>query len=124
MIKKDGESERNGGNMAYFKDLKLITKKDIGLAIRTLRKKAGIETQEELGKKLNPKPVTKGTINKIETGRGNYTIDTLFRIAEALSCSVSDFFGVKEKPPEISMIEKLVEELMEEKIKEHRNQKK
>ena len=70
----------------------MTTKKDIGLAIRTLRKKAGIETQEKLGKKLNPKPLSKETINRIETGKGNYGINTLFRIAEVLNCDISDFF--------------------------------
>lgn len=70
----------------------MTTKKDIGLAVRTLRKKAGIKTQEELAKKLNPKPVSKGTINSVETGKGNYNINLLFRIAEALGCDISEFF--------------------------------
>jgi len=73
----------------------ITTKKDIGLAIRTLRKKANVKTQRELGEKLNPKPVSKGTINSVETGKGNYSIDLLFRIAEALGCDVSDFFEEK-----------------------------
>ena len=73
----------------------MTTKKDIGLAIRTLRKKAGIKTQRELGKKLNPEPVSKGTINSVETGRGNYSINLLFRIAEVLNCDISDFFEEK-----------------------------
>lgn len=70
----------------------MTTKKDIGLAVRTLRKKAGIETQEKLGKKLNPKSLSKETINRIETGKGNYGINTLFKIAEALNCDISAFF--------------------------------
>lgn len=73
----------------------MTTKKDIGLAVRTLRKKAGIKTQRELGKKLNPKPVSKGTINSVETGKGNYNINLLFRIAEVLNCDVSAFFEEK-----------------------------
>ena len=70
----------------------MTTKKDIGLAIKNLRKKAGIKTQEALGKKINPSPLSKETINRIETGRGNYGIDSLFRIAEVLGCDISDFF--------------------------------
>jgi len=77
----------------------MTTKEDIGLAIRTLRKKAGIETQEKLGKKLNPKPLSKETINRIETGKGNYGINTLFRIAEALNCDISDFIEEKSIGP-------------------------
>ena len=73
----------------------MTTKKDIGLAIRTLRKKAGIKTQKELAKKLNPEPVGKDTINRIEMGKGNYGINTLFKIAEALNCDISDFFEEK-----------------------------
>jgi len=105
--------------VGHFEDVKkMITKRDIGLKIRTLRKKAGIETQEELGKKLRPRRA-KGTINKIETGRGNYTIDILFNIAQLLKCDVKEFFISKEKPLGDTLIEKFLEEFKQKTIKEY-----
>lgn len=104
--------------MGYYQDShQMITKKDIGLAIRTFRKKANL-TQGQLGNKLNPKPVRKETISHIETGMSNYGIDTLFRIAEVLNCSISDFFGIKEKSPKMTMMETLLEDLREDMKKE------
>lgn len=70
----------------------MTTKKDIGLTIKMLRKKAGIKTQERFGKKINPKPLSKETINRIENGRGNYGINALFKIAKVLDCDISEFF--------------------------------
>ncbi|MCK4814746.1 helix-turn-helix transcriptional regulator [bacterium] len=97
---------------------KAVTSKiDIGLAIKTRRKKAGIKTQKELGKKLNPKPVGKDTINRIENGYGNYGIDILFRIAEVLGCDISDFLGSEKKDSKIFIFEGTLEEL-KDKIKE------
>ncbi|MBA7465152.1 hypothetical protein ES707_00314 [subsurface metagenome] len=95
----------------------MTSKKDIGFAIKIRRKKAGIKTQKELGKKLNPKPVSKETINRIEAGRGNYGIDTLFRIAELLDCDISDFLGDKKKNSKIFIFEGSLEEL-KDKIKQ------
>lgn len=95
----------------------MTSKKDIGLAIKILRKKASIKTQEKLGKMLNPKPVGKDTINRIENGYGNYGIDTLFKIAEVLGCDVSEFFG-SIKPSRISILERALEEYIEKTITE------
>ncbi len=89
----------------------MTTKKDIGLAIQTLRKRAGIKTQQALGKKLRPAPKSKETINRIETGKGNYGIDALFSIAEALNCDVSDFFEVEKKDSKLIMFEGTIKEL-------------
>jgi len=86
----------------------LTTKQDIGLAIKTLRKKAGIKTQEALGKKLG---LSKETINRVETGRGNYGIDALFRIAEALNCDISDFFQTEKSDKKVIIFEGTIEEL-------------
>jgi len=91
----------------------LTTKKDIGLAIKVLRKRAGIKTQKALGKRLNPVPLSKETINRIETGRGNYGIDALFSIAEALNCDVSDFFQTEEKDSKLIIFEGTLKELKE-----------
>jgi len=97
----------------------MTTKEDIGLAIKILRKKAGIKTQKELGKKLNPNPVSKETINRIETGRGNYGIDVLFKIAAALNCDISDFFGSK-KPSRTSLFEGVLEDFSKKVIEEEK----
>jgi len=95
----------------------VTSKKDIGFAIKIRRKKAGIKTQKELGKKLNPKSVSKETINRIETGRGNYGIDILFRIAEVLGCDFADFLRPEKKDSKIFIFEGTLEEL-KDKIKE------
>jgi len=91
----------------------LTTKKDIGLAIKILRKKAGIKTQKALGNKLKPTPLSKETINRIETGRGNYGIDSLFSIAKALNCDISDFFQVEKSDSKLIIFEGTIKELKE-----------
>ncbi len=97
----------------------MTSKKDIGLAIKILRKKAAIKTQEKLGKMLNPNPVGKDTITRIENGYGNYGIDTLFKIAEVLNCDVSVFFESK-KPSRISMFEGVLEDFSRRVIEEEK----
>ena len=98
----------------------MTSKKDIGFAIKVRRKKAGIKTQKKLGKMLNPKPVGKDTINRIENGYGNYGIDTLFRIAEALDCDIDDFFEFPGKPSRMSIFEEVLEGLRKKIIEEER----
>lgn len=98
----------------------MTSKKDIGLAIKVRRKKAGIKTQQKLGKMLNPKPVGKDTINRIENGYGNYGIDTLFKIAEALDCDISDFFISEKNSSRISIIERALEEYAKKTIEEEK----
>lgn len=82
-----------------------FSKKELGLMIKHLRKMANL-TQEELGKKMNPK-TRKAQISKIETGKANYTIDYLFEIANALNCDISNFFASKDghKSAKIIIIE-------------------
>lgn len=105
--------------MGHFENNEeMMNKKDIGLKIRLLRKRAGIETQEALGKKLKPRRA-KGTINKIETGHGNYSIDILFDIAKVLDCDISEFFSEKAKSASDSFIEKFLKEFQKETIKEY-----
>ena len=89
----------------------MTTKRDIGLAIQTLRKRAGVKTQNALGKKLRPKTLSKETINRVETGKGNYGIDTLFSIAEAINCDVADFFQVGGKDSKLLIFEGSIAEL-------------
>jgi len=88
----------------------LTTKKDIGLAIQTLRKRAGIKTQEALGKKLHP-PLSKETISRIERGEGNYGINALLSIAIALNCDMADFFRTEKKASKLMIFEGSIEEL-------------
>ena len=90
-----------------------MTKRDIGLAIQTLRKKAGIKTQKELGRKLKPTPLSKETINRIENGKANYGINHLFSIAEALNCDISDFFQAERKDSKLLIFEGSIAELKE-----------
>ena len=86
----------------------MTTKRDIGIAIQALRKRAGIKTQKALGKALN---MSKETVHRVETGKGNYGINTLFRIAEALGCDVSDFFQVEGKDSKLIIFEGSIAEL-------------
>jgi len=83
----------------------MVSKKDIGLNVKNIRKKTGLK-QKELVKKMNPKRISVNTLSRIETGRSNYSIDELFRIAKVLNCDVSDFFKVEEKQPlKITIVE-------------------
>ena len=83
----------------------MASKKDVGLNVKNIRKKMGLK-QKELVKKINPIPISVNTLSRIETGNSNYSIDLLFRIAEVLSCDVSDFFQVEEKQPlKITIVE-------------------
>jgi transcriptional regulator with XRE-family HTH domain len=65
----------------------MITKFDIGANIRRRRKMKGLR-QGDLAKKIN---ITKDTISRIERGSSNYTIDILFKIADALECGMEEF---------------------------------
>ena len=83
----------------------MVSKKDIGLNVKNRRKKAGLK-QKELVNKMNPTPISVNTLSRIETGRSNYSIDVLFRIAEVPNCDISDFFKVEEKQPlKITIVE-------------------
>ena len=86
----------------------MTTKEDIGLAIQTLRKRAGIKTQKALAKMLN---ISKETVHRVETGKSNYGIDALFRIAEVLDCDVAEFFQVGRKDSKLLIFEGSIEEL-------------
>ncbi len=103
----------------------MISKVDIGSRIRGLRKKAGLR-QVDLAKKLKPKPVTKETICRIETGKYNYSIDLLFKIAEALDCDISDLCSSEKTPKRMSMFEGALQDytrriIEEEKAKSKKN---
>lgn len=56
-------------------------KKSIGDQIRDARKAKGL-TQKELGEMLR---IGEPTVNKYESGKQNPTVETLFKIAEALN---------------------------------------
>jgi len=76
----------------------MATKMDVGLSVKNIRKKTGLK-QKQLVRKMNPEPISVNTLSRIETGRSNYSIDVLFRIAAVLNCDISDFFQVEEKRP-------------------------
>jgi len=96
----------------------MATKTDVGLNVKNMRKKAGLK-QKELVKKMNPEPISVNTLSRIETGRSNYSIDILFRIAAVLKCDVSDFFQVEEKHPlKITLIEGDPKDLIKKMVRE------
>jgi len=96
----------------------MASKIDIGLNVKNIRKKMGLK-QKELVKKMNPAPISVNTLSRIETGRSNYSVDLLFRIAEVLNCGVSDFFQVKEKQPlKITIVEGDPKDLIKKIVKE------
>ena len=83
----------------------MASKTDVGLSVKNIRKKTGLK-QKELVRKMNPNPISVNTLSRIETGRSNYSIDVLFRIAEVMGCDISDFFQVEEKRPlKITVVE-------------------
>jgi transcriptional regulator with XRE-family HTH domain len=61
-------------------------KKEIGLSVKMIRKKRGLN-QHELAKKIGN--IRAETISRIETGQANFRIDTLIKIAEALKIDLS-----------------------------------
>jgi len=98
----------------------MANKTDVGLNVKNIRKKTRLK-QKELVRKMNPTPISVNTSSRIETGKSNYSIDLLFRIAEVLNCDVSDFFQVEEKHPlKITIVEgdpkDLIKKIVKEKI--------
>jgi transcriptional regulator with XRE-family HTH domain len=99
-------------------ELIMASKKDIGLNVKNMRKRTGLK-QKELVKKMNPKTISVNTLSRIETGRSNYSIDLLFRIAAVLNCDVTDFFQVEEKHPlKITIFEGEPKDLIKKIVKE------
>jgi len=99
-------------------ELIMASKMDVGLNVQNIRKKRGLK-QKELVKKMNPNPISVNTLSRIETGRSNYSIDLLFRIAEVLKCDVSDFFQVEEKHPlKITIVEGDPKDLIKKMVRE------
>ena len=96
----------------------MASKTDVGLNVKNIRKKKGLK-QKELVKKMNSTPISVNTLSRIETGRSNYSIDLLFRIAEVLNCDASDFFQVEKKRPlKITIVEGEPEDLIKRIVKE------
>ncbi|MQY60658.1 helix-turn-helix domain-containing protein [bacterium] len=68
---------------------------------------------------MDPHPISVNTLSRIETGRSNYSIDVLFRIAAVLKCDVSNFFQVEEKRAlKITIVEGDPEDLIKKIVKE------
>ena len=67
-------------------------RKELGQRIRSLRKSA-VFTQEELGEKAD---LSYKYIGELERGQVNVSIDSLIRIADAVSVKIGDLFS-KEK---------------------------
>ncbi|MCM8788285.1 MAG: helix-turn-helix transcriptional regulator [Candidatus Omnitrophica bacterium] len=69
--------------------------KTIGMSIRKIRKSAGI-TQEELSRKAGIDP---SFISHIERGTKKASIETIFKIANALEVSVEELFSKIPRAP-------------------------
>ena len=96
----------------------MASKMDVGLNVKNIRKKKGLK-QKELVKKMNPDAISVNTLSRVETGKSNYSIDLLFRIAKVLNCDVSDFFQVEEKHPlKITIVKGDPKDLIKKIIKE------
>jgi len=109
-----------GSFESFGAEIRLTTKKDIGLAIKYYREKAGLR-QEDLAKKIKQnKSPTKNTISRIERGITNYNIDWLFKIAEVLNCDVSDFLMFGKQPSKSDLIEKAFEDFKTKILEEFR----
>jgi len=99
-------------------ELIMAKKMDVGLNVKNIRKKMGLK-QKELVKKMNPTSISVNTLSRVETGKSNYSIDLLFRIAEVLNCDVSDFFQVEEKHPlKFTIVQGDPEDLIKKIVKE------
>lgn len=61
-------------------------KKEIGLNVKMIRKKCGVN-QRDLAKQIGK--IRAETISRIETGQANFRIDTLIKIAAALKVDLS-----------------------------------
>lgn len=68
---------------------RLLTNKDIGGRVRTLRQAAGL-TQEQLAEKMG---VSTQQIQKYESGRDNISTEKLQHLATAFSVPVQEFFS-------------------------------
>jgi transcriptional regulator with XRE-family HTH domain len=68
---------------------RLLTRKDLGCKLRTLRQDASL-TQEALAEKVG---VSTQQIQKYESGRDNISTDKLQQFAEVFSVPVQEFFS-------------------------------
>jgi transcriptional regulator with XRE-family HTH domain len=78
------------------KDIENIKKdllKDIGSKIKVLRESKGFTQVQLVGEIMGDIDTT--NISRIEAGRTNPTVFTLYRIAEALEVSLSDIVDIK-----------------------------
>ncbi len=62
----------------------LVSPKDIGVALRTLRKEKGL-SQKELGQKVG---LDQKKLSLLENGNPNCRVDSLFRLLSALELGV------------------------------------
>lgn len=71
--------------------------KQIGLRIKGIRKKHKI-SQEQLAEMTN---LNQRTVLRVENGQTLPTLDTLYKIAENLDCSILDFLSISMSRKEI-----------------------
>ena len=77
-------------HMAYNPDKYADFKRDLGVRIARLRSEHGM-SQRKFALVLE---LDRVTLNRIEAGKGNPTLDTLARIARGLDVSVEELLGL------------------------------
>lgn len=79
-----------GGTIGHiFSDCTMDVKAEYGKKVREIRKKLGV-SQEGLADLAN---LDRTYISDIENGKRNVSIETIFKIAEALNTPVVEFFN-------------------------------
>lgn len=85
------DSPKNAPSINDYDFMTAYNRERIAIRLRSLREAAGISVYE-LAKRLNNKP-TQMTLGRWEKGDRSPTADVLPQLAEALGCTVADFFG-------------------------------
>lgn len=71
------------------RDIYIVPKRKLGLRIAHLRDRKGL-SQRQFAMQLE---LDRVTLNQIESGTGNPTLETLVRIADGLGADIEDLFG-------------------------------
>lgn len=75
-----------------LKQLQISIQKEVGKSVQTIRESKGLSQVDLASKMLGRFDTT--NISRIESGRTNPTLFTLYRISEALEVQLSDLLNV------------------------------
>ena len=81
-----------------------MIKENLGKRIAELRKSLGI-SQEELAEKLD---ISQKSLSKIETGKNFLTSETLEKLSDALSISLTDLFDFEHLNDEEMLLQDII----------------